>query len=156
LLNAKDPDVELFPHRLAFNLIPQVGEFLGDSTVFERAPVVELVRLWATDSLPAIGVTAVLVPTYHGVLMTVTALFDQVLPNVEAIKAALKTNTQIKILDAPEEKIYPMPMLTAHDASIHIGRIRAAGMRLQMVISFDPALLMAKACVEASAILTAS
>jgi aspartate-semialdehyde dehydrogenase len=154
LLNAKDPDIELFAHRLAFNAIPQVGEFVGDTTQFEQGLSDELTRLMPQGAT-SFGLTGILVPTYHGVLVSLTAVLERGIEAAE-LRERFKAAAGFKVLDDVGQKIYPMPMLTAHDTSFHVGRVRCQGTKIQMVLSFDAGLAMAQSCMAAFKTLTAA
>jgi aspartate-semialdehyde dehydrogenase len=154
LMNAKEPEVETFAHRLAFNLIPAVGSMesapgaveLGLSSL-ERHVLVEAARIWSGDALPALTVTSVLVPTYSGALATITAHLKRPV-DAEGVRALLKASSALKLLDAPADNVYPMPMLTTDDPSIHVGRVRARGERVQLVAAIDNSVRLADDAVE--------
>lgn len=147
LMNAKEPDVETFVHRLAFNLIPAVGPIENGLAQLERQVLVEAARIWAGDAMPALTTTSVLVPTYHGVLATITAHLKRPV-DADAVRAQLKTSSVLKVLDVPADNVFPMPMLSTDDASIHVGRVRAIGQRVQLVAAIDNAVRLAEGAVE--------
>jgi aspartate-semialdehyde dehydrogenase len=64
------------------------------------------------------------------------------------VAAALKAAPNVKVLDAPGEGIYPMPMVAVADRSVHVGRIRAAGNHFWLVAAVDNAGFVARAGVE--------
>jgi len=57
-------------------------------------------------------------------------------------------DTGLKVLDDPSENIYPMPMLTTDDATIHVGRVRALGERVQLVAATDNAFRVAESAID--------
>src|SRR5262245_38962172 len=73
LLSGRDPEKEVFPHRIGFNLIPQVGEFEGSDgcTSEELAWGREAARIapWG-DKLWLIAGTAIQVPTLFAHLLS--------------------------------------------------------------------------------------
>ncbi len=126
LLSAREPEPHAFPHRIGFNLVPQVGPFLANSpwTEEEAGWTLEAARLFgARGETPVIAGTAVQVPTFYGHGLSVHVQLKVPAP-VEQARAALKTSPALKVLDAPAEKVYPMPMLIAGDSAIHVGRLR--------------------------------
>lgn len=154
LLNAKEPDVEVFPHRLAFNVIPGVGDFENGLSAAERQLLVEVARIWGSASgeteaegLPALTTTALYVPTFHGTTLVVTAHLKNAL-DLDTLRATLKASSELKVLDDPSTHIYPMPMLTTDDAAIHVGRLRAQGTRVQLVVAVDNAFRAAESAVD--------
>ena len=67
LLNLREPDpAALFPHRLAFNLIPQVGPFVEGGATEEEAKIVRETRKVLGDPELGIAATAVRVPVFFG------------------------------------------------------------------------------------------
>ena len=148
LMNGKEPEVEVFPHRLGFNVIPAVGEF--DAKGFsqdERNLMVETARLWAGPELPAVTTTSLLVPTYHGTMLIVSAHLRRPV-DADGVRAVLKEESDLKVIDAPEQNVYPMPMLTSNDDTVHVGRIRALGERVQLIIAVDNVQRMAARAID--------
>lgn len=147
LMNGKDPEVELFPHRLGFNVIPAVGNFEGPMCDGERHVLVEAARIWSGDALPALTATALTVPTYHGLTLVLSAHLSRPV-DADGVRALLKDEPGLKLLDDPAQNVYPMPMLTTDDAATHVGRVRAAGTRVQLVAAVDNVFRAADSAVE--------
>ena len=148
LMNGKEPEVEVFPHRLGFNIISAFGEL--DAKGFaqeERNVMVETARLWAGPELPAVTVTSMLVPTYHGTVLVVSAHLRRPV-DADGVRAVLKEDSDLKVIDSPEQNVYPMPMLTTDDDTVHVGRIRALGERVQLIIAVDNVHRMAARAVD--------
>ena len=147
LMNGKDPDVEVFPHRIGFNVIPAVGGFEGGWCEAERHVLVEAARIWSGDALPALTATALTVPTYHGLTMVISAHLNRPV-DADGVRAALKEDSGLKLLDDPAQNIYPMPMLCTDDAAPHVGRVRALGNRVQLVAAVDNVFRLADTAVD--------
>lgn len=158
LLNAKEPDVELFPHRLAFNVIPGVGDFENGLSAAERQLMVEVARVWGGQSLspwgegqgeglPALTTTALYVPTFHGTTLIVSAHLKSAV-DADTVRATLRGASDLKVLDDPSTHVYPMPMLATDDAAVHVGRVRALGTRVQLVVALDNVFRAADAAVD--------
>lgn len=146
LMNGKDPEVEIFPHRIGFNVIPAVGGFEGALCEAERHVLVETARIWSGD-LPALTATALTVPTYHGLTMVLSAHLNRPV-DADGVRALLKEDPGLKVLDDPSQHIYPMPMLTTDDATTHVGRVRALGNRVQLVAATDNVFRVADTAVD--------
>jgi aspartate-semialdehyde dehydrogenase len=125
LLSGREEAPEVFPHRLGFNLIPQVGEGDADGdTAEERAWRLETARLWApVQDAPAISGTAVQVPTFYGHAFTLTVELNRDAA-LDEVRDALRRAPGLKVLDATAERVYPMPMLVTADPTVHVGRLR--------------------------------
>ncbi|MFB1482090.1 aspartate-semialdehyde dehydrogenase [Corallococcus sp. RDP092CA] len=127
LLSGREPEPQAFPHRVGFNLVPQVGGFMVNSpwTEEEGGWTLEAARLFsALGETPVLAGTAVQVPTFHGHGLTVNVQLKKPGP-VEQVRAALKTSPSLKVLDTPGERVYPMPMLVMSDPAVQVGRVRA-------------------------------
>lgn len=125
LLSGRDEAAEILPHRLGFNVIPQVGEFDGAWTREERALVDEAARIWeGRGDPPALSATVFQVPTFYGHALSLAIDLARA-PSEQDVRAAWEKSTSLKVLDAPAEKIYPMPMLITADPTVHVGRLRA-------------------------------
>ncbi|MBL8914166.1 MAG: aspartate-semialdehyde dehydrogenase [Archangium sp.] len=158
LLNAKEPDVEVFPHRIGFNVLPAVGGFEGlqpggaASNVSllcdgERHVLVEAARIWSGDALPALTATTLTVPTFHGMTIVLNAHLNRPV-DADGVRATLKEDSSLKLIDDPAQNIFPMPMLATDDAAIHVGRVRANGPRVQLVACLDNVFRVADGAVE--------
>ncbi len=147
LMNGKDPEAELFPHRLGFNVIPALGGFEGELCEGERRLLVEAARVWSGEGLPALTATTLLVPTYHGLTLVLSAHLGRPV-DAEGVRATLKEDSGLKVLDDPAQNIYPMPMLATDDPATHVGRVRASGNRVQLVAAVDNVFRLADSAVE--------
>jgi len=111
-----------FPRRLAFNVIPQVGELEpGGHTSHERQ-VVEEVRKVLGDPALALHVTAVRVPIFFGAGMSVVIEPEQSL-DLESARALLREAPGVLVSDELDEP-YPTPAEIAGSDATHVGRIR--------------------------------
>ncbi|MFN0062779.1 MAG: aspartate-semialdehyde dehydrogenase [Myxococcaceae bacterium] len=125
LLTGKDLHPEVYPHRLGFNVIPQVGEFVDADTREELAWREDAHCVWGEGPASrAISGTAVQVPSFFGHLLSVTFVLGAT-PSVDEIRDRLLTTPSLKVLDDPKERIYPMPQLVTSDPTVHVGRLRA-------------------------------
>lgn len=127
LLSGREPEMQVFPQRVAFNLVPQVSPFMLNSawTEEEAGWTLEAARLFAPrGEVPLIGGTAVQVPTFHGHGLSLHIRLRK--PAVlEQVRTTLRSAPTLKVLDSPSEKIYPLPSLITSDPTIHVGRVRA-------------------------------
>ena len=137
LLNFRSPQTQVFPHQLAFNCVPQCGEFLDNGyTTEEMALANELRRLLNVPDLP-MTVTAVRVPLVHGHSAVATVETVRPLPASQA-RTVLEQAGGITVEDDPKRLYYPLATrVLGHDA-VFVGRIRADdsvphGLQLWMV-----------------------
>lgn len=125
LMNGREPQPPTrIPHRIAFNLVPQVGEAGADGLAAEEAEVArETSRLLGLPGL-AVSATAVRVPVFYGHAAALHVGLARPL-TAEAAREALRQAPAVKVIDQPGEAIYPMPMLAVNDDAVLVGRLRA-------------------------------
>ncbi len=126
LLSGREETPEVFPHRLGFNLIPQVGEPTeGGGTTEEGSWPLEAARIWSSvPDVPQLLGTAIQVPTFYGHALSMTVELGADADEAAA-REVLREAPGLKVLDVPGERIYPMPMLITADPTVHVGRIRS-------------------------------
>jgi aspartate-semialdehyde dehydrogenase len=124
LMNGREPAAAAaFPHRIAFNLFPQVGPFGdGGACAGEGKIVAETRVILGLPALP-LQATAVRVPVFYGHSLAVNLRTERPL-SPEAARDALRGAKGVKVVDDPAQGIYPMPMLAVNDDAVHVGRIR--------------------------------
>ena len=124
LLNLREPDpAARFPHRLAFNVIPQVGAFVDGGATDEEAKIVSETRKVLGDPALAIAATAVRVPVFFGHSLAVNLATDRPLGAAGA-RAALAKAPGVKVVDDPAQRVYPMPLLVGSEDAALVGRLR--------------------------------
>ena len=158
LLSGRELEPTHFPHRLAFNVVPQVGPFSEASggTLEELSWRAETTLLFGSGAPPLDG-TALLVPVFHGTLLCLNLGLARP-GSPSAAREALRGAPGVKLIDAPGERVYPMPMLVAEDSNVLVGRVRAwAGQKdaLELVAAFDGPRVLAGALVTAGKALLA-
>lgn len=114
----------VYPKQIAFNVIPQCDIFLENNFTKE-----EMKLVWETHKIldPNIQIqsTCVRVPVFNG---HSEAVFFRVSKEIsrEEIIAILENSTGIKVLDDPQQGIYPTPVENASDTEdVYVGRIRS-------------------------------
>ncbi len=124
LLGLREPEpAARFPHRIAFNLIPQIGAFTaGGATEGEDALARETRRILGDEALP-LAATAVRVPVFYGHALTVNVRTRRELSAADA-RELLRRAPGVKLVDDPGQGIYPMPMLAANEDAVLVGRLR--------------------------------
>lgn len=148
LLNGQEPETPRVGHRLAYNLVPQVGAFAGATTEAEADLATELPRLLGQPV--AVGSTVALGPWFYGYFATLTVALAA-RPELEAVRAALRAGADLKLLDDPGEHVYPMPSLATGDEAVLVGRVRADPIEpgtVQLVAAVDGARAMAVLAVR--------
>ena len=122
MFNMQDPDVKVYPHRIAFNCLPQIDVFLDNGyTKEEMKMVLETAKIMEAD-IP-VTATTVRVPVFYGHSEALNVEFAKPLSAKEA-RAVLATAPGIQVVDNPDAKMYPMPIDAAGEDEVFVGRIR--------------------------------
>jgi aspartate-semialdehyde dehydrogenase len=120
----EEAPARVFPHRIAFNVIPQIDRF-GDAgyTGEEWKLVHELRKILALPALP-IAPTAVRVPVFtaHAVALNVETETPVAPDRARELFAAFPG---LRVWDDPAEQRYPMPVVAEGQDDCFVGRIRA-------------------------------
>jgi aspartate-semialdehyde dehydrogenase len=122
LMNGRPVKCKAFNHRIAFNCIPQTGNFEDGGYSGEEVGIAgETGKVMAAD----IGITAttVHVPVFYGLSQAVNIETEKKITAVKARKL-LADAPGCKVVDNPEKGLYPMPSEAAGQDLIHVGRIR--------------------------------
>jgi aspartate-semialdehyde dehydrogenase len=109
--------------KLAFNLIPQIDVFLDNGYTKEEMKVIlESRKILELPELK-ITCTAVRVPVLicHSESINIELKKSS---DTKEFKEVISKNPNIKVIDSPDEKIYPMPILAQGKDSTFVGRIR--------------------------------
>jgi aspartate-semialdehyde dehydrogenase len=114
---------EVYPHQIAFNVLPHVDSFLDSGYTKEEMKMEnEGRKIMHHDKFRA-SVTCVRVPVYRSHSVAVTAEFEKPV-TLEAARTALKNAPGLDVVDEPENKKYPMPLFTSEQYNCQVGRLR--------------------------------
>ncbi len=123
MFNLQEPDVEVYPHRIAFNCLPHIDVFLdNDYTKEEMKMVHETVKILEDPSVK-VTATCVRVPVFYGHSESINIETEKKISAAEA-RAILAQAPGIQVYDNPREKMYPMPIDAAGEDATFVGRIR--------------------------------
>ena len=123
LLAFQEVRSNVYPHQIAFNVLPHIDDFLPDGYSKEEMKLVNETKKIMGDDLLRVAATAVRVPVYVGHAESVNIETDLKLPPHEA-RAVLSECPGIQVFDDPERKVYPMPLHVAGTDNVFVGRIR--------------------------------
>ena len=123
LFSSRDAKVEIFPHRIAFNCIPHIDQFLEDgSTKEEQKMVFETKKIMGDASL-RVAATTVRVPVFIGHSESVTIEFEDPITPEEA-REALREMPGVEVIDEPALCRYPLAADASGKDPVFVGRIR--------------------------------
>lgn len=113
----------IYPHQIAFNLLPEIDVFIDNGyTKEERKLAEETQKIMHAPDI-AISATCVRVPVFIGHSEAVNVEFTNPM-NPEDARNILAKAPGIKVLDDPNVSLYPQPWLAAGTDDVYIGRIR--------------------------------
>lgn len=123
LTAGREPIKEVYPHQIAFNVIPQVDVFLANGYTREEMKMQNEGRriLHAADFTAS--VTCVRVPVYRAHAVAVTAQFEKPV-DVFAAREAIENFPGVRLHDDPERHVYPLPLECAGEDDCRVGRLR--------------------------------
>ena len=114
---------EVYPHQIAFNVLPHVDSFLESGYTKEEMKMENEGRKIMHHAKFRASVTCVRVPVYRSHSIAVSAEFEKPV-TVEAARAVLKKAPGLDVVDEPEKKEYPMPLHTSERYNCAVGRLR--------------------------------
>ena len=114
---------EIYPHPIAFNLLPHVDSFLPSGYTKEEMKMQnEGRRIMHLPDFRA-SVTCVRVPIYRAHSVAVSAEFERPV-SVEEAHEVLAKAPGLELVDEPQNNRYPMPLFTAGKDNCEVGRVR--------------------------------
>jgi aspartate-semialdehyde dehydrogenase len=123
VVSEKPVTKEVYPHQIAFNVLPHVDSFLPTGYTKEEMKMENEGRKIMHHPSFRASVTCVRVPVYRSHSVAVSAEFDRPV-SVDEARAVLKKAPGLDLVDEPENKRYPMPLFTSEKYNCEAGRIR--------------------------------
>jgi len=115
---------EVYPHQIAFNLLPSVGSFKDDSgeSTEEQKMRRETHKILGDSSI-RVATTCVRVPVFNSHSIAIHAEFDRPLTVAQA-RELLSHAPGVTLVDDPKQARYPMPLDASGKYEVLVGRIR--------------------------------
>jgi aspartate-semialdehyde dehydrogenase len=123
VVSGKPVTKEVYPHQIAFNVLPHVDSFLDNGYTKEEMKMENEGRKIMHHPAFRASVTCVRVPVYRAHSVAVSAEFEKPV-SVESARNVLSRAPGIDVVDAPEKKEYPLPLYVAEKYNCQVGRIR--------------------------------
>ena len=123
LASGNEIEKKVYPHQIAFNVIPQVDSFLENGYTKEEMKMENEGR--KTMGLPEFraSVTCARVPVYRSHSVAVTAAFAKPV-DVEEARRLIEAAPGVHVSDKPEEGLFPTPLDATNKDDCIVGRIR--------------------------------
>ena len=123
LLNFKNIQCNVYPHQIAFNVLPQIDKFLDNGYTKEEMKMVNETRKIMGDNSPRITATTVRVPVFRGHSEALNIETEKKL-TANQVRELLSRAPGVIVFDAPEKSIYPLPIHCDGKDEVFVGRIR--------------------------------
>jgi aspartate-semialdehyde dehydrogenase len=115
---------EVYPHQIAFNLIPSVGSFKDDSgESTEEIKMRRETHKILGDNTIRVSATCVRVPVFNGHSISLNVEFEKPI-TPESARALLAKTPGVRLVDDPKSAVYPMPIHASGEYDTFVGRIR--------------------------------
>ncbi len=124
LLDGKPPTVEVYPHQIAFNVLPQVETFMDDGYTTEEWKVRHESRKIMHAPEIAVSATCVRVPVAVSHSEAVHVELERPMGPDEA-RELLSAFPGVVVVDDPASSSYPMPIDDTGSDDVFVGRVRA-------------------------------
>jgi aspartate-semialdehyde dehydrogenase len=125
VLEGKQVEAKVYPHQVAFNVLPQVEIFKDgdDYTTEERKVMAETRKILGLSEAVGISATCARVPVVTGHSESVNVQTERDLL-AEDCRELLSQAPGLVVLDNPGEGIYPLPIAATGRDDVLVGRIR--------------------------------
>ena len=126
VLNLRPVSSEIFSTQLAFNIHTAIGDLFPDGSTSREAGIIDELKALLPD-LPALSLTSVLMPVFHGYLASITLKLakDTVKADLEKLLAVPGST---RFLSEDEGELTPVP-LARDEPEILISRLRMTDAR---------------------------
>jgi len=122
-LQGREIKKNVYPHQIAFNLLPHIGSFLPSGYTEEEMKLVNETRKIMEDNSINVTATCVRVPVFVSHSESVTLEMEKNL-SVEEAREILSAAPGVIVEDKPEKSIYPLPINAQGKDEVFVGRIR--------------------------------
>ncbi len=123
ILSFKPVEKKVFPHQIAFNCLPHIDVFLDNGYTKEEMKMVNETRKIMEDPEIQVSPTCVRVPVFisHSEAVTIET---ETKVTAEKARELLENFPGVKVVDDPENNLYPLAIDVAGKDECFVGRIR--------------------------------
>jgi aspartate-semialdehyde dehydrogenase len=123
VLEGKDAAPHVYPHQIAFNLLPHIDVFMDSGYTKEEWKMIHETRKIMHDETIAMSATCVRVPVMISHSCAVHVELTHPMDPDEA-RDILAESPGVTVQDDPSISLYPLPWLAAGEDDVFVGRIR--------------------------------
>ena len=133
ILAGEIPRPAVFPHEIAFNVLPQVDVFLDNGYTKEEWQLMDETRKIIHDNGILVSATCVWVPVYKGYCQAVTVDFSNEI-NTDIATSILAESPGIRLVDDTGISLYPQPRAATGTDMVMVGRVRQDTFNLNSLV----------------------
>jgi len=122
-LNNRDIVKEVYPHQIAFNVLPHIDVFDEEGYTKEERKMINETKKILNDETIKVAPTTVRVPVITGHSESVNVETRKPISPQE-VRELLDNAPGVVVMDEPESNTYPLPILAAGRNEVFVGRIR--------------------------------
>lgn len=123
IVDGKKPEAKVYPHQIAFNVLPHIDVFEDNGYTKEEMKMVNETRKILGDESIAITATTVRVPVMRGHSEALNVeTREKITP--EQVRALLSTAPGVEVMDNVARYEYPTPLHAEGKDETYVGRIR--------------------------------
>ena len=123
LAGAKSVECKVYPHQIAFNVLPHIDQFCDNGYTKEEMKMVNETRKILGDDDIAVTATTARVPVLRGHSESVNVETRQKITAAE-VRELLRTAPGVAVVDDPAAFDYPTPVYCKDHDETYVGRIR--------------------------------
>ena len=123
MINFIDYKKEVYPHRIAFNCLPHIDEFLENGYTKEEMKMVNETRKILSDDSIRVTATTVRVPVFYSHSESINIETEEKI-TAEAARKLLAKAPGIAVMDDPQNNVYPLATDAVGKDLTLVGRIR--------------------------------
>ena len=123
LLALKAPEINVYPHRIAFNCLPHIDVFMENGCTKEEMKMVNETRKILKAPSMAVTATTVRVPVFYGHSESINIETEKKITPDE-VRQILATAPGVTVVDDPASLSYPLASDAAGKDDTFVGRIR--------------------------------
>ncbi|WP_353683876.1 aspartate-semialdehyde dehydrogenase [Thermodesulfovibrio sp. 3907-1M] len=123
LLNFKDIEIKVYPHQIAFNVLPHIDKFLENGYTKEEMKMVNETKKIMGDPSIRVTATTVRVPVFRGHSESVNIETEKKI-TAQEVRELLSKAPGVVVIDNPDKNEYPLPIYASGRDEVFVGRIR--------------------------------
>jgi aspartate-semialdehyde dehydrogenase len=123
IMNSQEPVIKVYPYQIAFNCLPHIDVFMDNGYTKEEMKMVRETKKIMNDPDIAVTATTVRVPVFNAHSESVNVETKKKI-SADECRKLLSGAPGIRVVDNPQEKLYPLAIKASGGDDTLVGRIR--------------------------------